>query len=147
METTITLHFVSPDICSKCGGECCKEFPGTNSPEDFNLPEEKEKLINALESGRYTIDVYESEKAYYYVRPSMVGKTGQILDFSSYSGQCNFLTSSGCELNPDERPEVCRGLEPKEDFICKTHHKHGDVAKKWLPYRELLVSLINPLSR
>ena len=37
-------------ICSKCGGECCKEFPGIFHPEDFQDVEKeytKQELVRA----------------------------------------------------------------------------------------------------
>lgn len=137
--------YENKEICSKCGGSCCKTFPGCYYPEDFGLPGDFSKLDAVLESDRVAIDWWEGDpredkdefERVYFIRPAIKHARGSLYDQSV--GECVFLTKTGCELSGDERPTVCRNLEPKEEKPCITHGitcKNAVMA--WIPYQNKL---------
>jgi len=149
--------FQRPEICSQCGGKCCKRLPGTAHPSDFGLPSTR-RLSAALRSGRWAIDWWEGDpredreevKRGYWIRPATKGKEGELYD-GSLGGKCTFLTLRGCELSPEDRPLQCRLLEPRPGGHgnCKAHHgftKRED-ALAWEPYWDLLDNIAERIRR
>lgn len=139
--------YENKELCSKCGGKCCKRMPGACFPEDFGLPWNQTKLHEALASGQYAIDWWigdprEEENELdetRYVRPAIKGKAGKRYD-QSCSGECVFLSKTGCMLEEDERPLNCQKLEPKKDGKCVLRDdadKQG-AAIAWIPYQHML---------
>lgn len=64
------------EICSKCGGNCCRRMPGQYVPDDlFDHEMTKEELKKfILEVGNISIDCWNADdesdyKDYYYLRP------------------------------------------------------------------------------
>jgi hypothetical protein len=139
--------FDNTEVCTTCGGDCCKSLPGACFPADFGLPGDFTKLDAAINSGRYCIDWWEGDPRdgknelvqAYYVRPATRYKVGVKYD-GSYGGKCNFLTEQGCELVTSKRPTNCQHVEPVKDGPCVLHgdnSKHG-AAIAWLPYHDKL---------
>lgn len=147
--------YENAEICIACKGECCKQLPGANFPEDFNMENTTEKLINALTSGKYAIDSWEGDPGdnidttAYYVRPATKEMKvselvlGNIYDYS-WGGECVFLTDMGCELEAKDRPLGCRALKPKKDKgdICIEHNNTAkrNSALAWRKYFDILDS-------
>ncbi|MBA7525328.1 hypothetical protein ES705_17479 [subsurface metagenome] len=114
-------------LCEECGGKCCKKLPGGYSPEDikrlFSAKSLRLSVKKALETKRIAIDWWEDDPPLYFLRPATKGKEGIIYD-PSWGDKCTFLMSDGCSLPKEERPEVCRKLEPKsKEESCITHYK------------------------
>lgn len=119
MQIIATDNNEDKDVCTKCGGVCCKQLPGHTTPSDFdndfNIVEE------ALLSGRYAVDWWENYEEVetagangWYIRPATKGMEGELKD-GSWGGECTFLTDKGCELSFENRPEGCRELIPAPD--------------------------------
>jgi len=133
-----------PEICTKCGGKCCKNYPGGATPEDFEAPDELvmyNKIVEALKSGRWTIDwVGTGDARLYFIRPAIKGKEYSTFDHA-YEGECTFLTSKGCELKFQERPEACRMLVPKRGEPCDNQgYTRRFIATCWEKYQELILN-------
>jgi len=138
--------FVNKEICSACGGKCCKDIPGCYYPEDFNMENGYSKLKEALKTGKIAIDWWEGDPREgkdeytrgYFVRPATKWMEGVLYD-PSWGGECIFLTNSGCQLEEDKRPLNCRKLEPGADK-CIPHDgvSKRDAAIAWLPYYDFL---------
>ncbi|SHH20782.1 hypothetical protein [Thermosipho atlanticus] len=131
--------YLNQKICTKCGGKCCKYFPGIALPKDFGNSKEEifKNLSIALKSGKWCIDWIDRNKNLYYVRPSIKGKEGILFD-NSISGKCTFLTDKGCNLIPNNRPTGCLLLEPIEFGNCIPHLDRFEAAKQWKQYLEIL---------
>ena len=132
------------EICSKCGGACCKRYAGAYIPEDFkgvNLHniEEFEKIL--LE-GNVSIDWYEdygeNGEEGYFIRPRHVG--GDIVD-SSWGSTCHYLTDKGCSLTFEERPYFCKKLVPNENMLCGEEKSKEKYADAWKDYYEVIERL------
>lgn len=138
--------FENKIICKNCGGKCCKNLPGSNFPDDFDLESGTEKLIHSINSGKYAIDTCigdpgdNVDKIAYYVRPATKNAIGKIYD-DSWGGECVFLTRTGCELEAKNRPSGCTALEPKKD-ICVVHNNKTkqNSAIQWRKYFDILDS-------
>ena len=131
-------NYENKDICSACGGACCKHLPGIAAPADFNMPD-KARISEALRSGLWALDCYEGQKSDYtdlwYLRPATKHAQGQMID-RSWGGVCVFFEeATGCTLPHDDRPEECRLLEPVANGPCVPHG--GDkfaAGEAWAPY-------------
>lgn len=73
------------ELCSRCGGKCCKNLPGTYSPQDLfgNEVITKESIKNlVMESDYISIDRWEADDEYdkelYYLRPKIVKSSESI---------------------------------------------------------------------
>ncbi|MDD5013825.1 MAG: YkgJ family cysteine cluster protein [Atribacterota bacterium] len=121
--------YYNEELCKKCKGKCCKGLPGEYSPEDIEriFPAKNLKLSveMALKTKKIAIDWWEDDKPLYFLRPATKGNEGKIYD-PSWGGECVFLKKTGCSLPKEERPEVCRLLEPRaEEDKCVSHYKEN----------------------
>lgn len=132
--------FINEKICKKCGGKCCKSYPGIALPKDFGNSKEEilQKLTQALKSGKWTIDWNDRKKEEYFVRPAVKGKENFIFDHS-ISGECVFLTKSGCKLKYNERPSGCLLLEPKSNEKCIQHLSKRQAIEDWSKYKDIII--------
>jgi len=151
----------NPEICSECGGKCCKEYPGIAFPSDFDMPN-TEKLKAALESGKWAIDWWDGDPRgdgcdsldrAYFIRPATIDRVGKLLD-ASWGGQCVFLSDSGCVIKSDERPLNCRMVEPRADGDCINHFRDNNnvfikraSAIEWMPYTETILNIIESITK
>ncbi len=114
--------YLSAEVCSECGGNCCKYLPGCLSPEDVGRPLLK-NLVTLLETKKYAVDYWEGNRPDYFIRAAAVNGRG-VID-PSWGGRCVFYTPNGCSLSFEQRPENCRFVKPKENgedcqFIIET---------------------------
>jgi len=142
------MSHVNDELCSACGGVCCKAYAGTCFPSDFgeDRASVEKAVLHAISSGKYAIDWWEGDptgennvsKAH-FVRPAHKNALGSVYD-PTWGGECIFLTDTGCSLEHDARPIACRELEPVSPKNCVAHVKKKDSAIEWLPYNEFLQS-------
>lgn len=138
------------NICSLCKGQCCKRMPGIVHPEQLQQPITKELLLKLYKEG-YQFDYWEGDgfggKVGYFLRPQTIKSKGVLVD-PSWGGTCVFLTEQGCSKTFEERPHMCKQLEPQEDFNCGPKNT-GDTLNKydyvlaWLQYNNLIEEIIN----
>lgn len=137
------VFHIKPEICSPCGGRCCKRMPGSAFPDQFPT---KESLAAALASGLWAVDWWIGDPTggelvnAYYVRPATKGMEGVKHD-GSWGGECAFLTADGCSLPTSERPYECLDLIPQESGQCR---ESGEFNKKqaaiaWIPRQKELL--------
>lgn len=80
--------YENEEICSKCGGKCCKNFPGAYFPSDFKKPLE-ENILAKLKTGQ--IELHKNWwSGKYFVIPKILS--------ARYPYQCINLTPTGCAL-------------------------------------------------
>lgn len=142
--------YENKEVCSECGGRCCRHMSGGTEPEDFG-PDVEENLRAAFSSGRWSIDWWGGELGGemdpMFIRPRHKG--APLVD-PSFGGECVFLQEDGCALEPEDRPMGCRRLEPVADGDCVSHVGGAVNAKEasvraWLPYQDLLRELRDEL--
>lgn len=104
----------NPEVCAKCGGRCCKHFPGIALPKDFDG---EQSIIDALVSGMWAIDWLDFVDDAYFIRPATTDKIGVVFD-PSWGGRCVFLHDNGCSLEYAKRPEGCKVVTPNAEGRC-----------------------------
>lgn len=145
------------ELCSKCGGRCCKTYAGAYYPEDFNHELTDAWLQDLLEGNQtypngdpilVSIDWVDGVKDApdgrgYFLRPRHVdiNGVGGIVD-PSWGAECYHLTETGCELTFDERPYRCRLKDPSECFKWRNglSEKHESM-EPWKPHWKKLHQL------
>lgn len=144
-------NYLRPEICSTCGGKCCKGAPGAAFPDDAlkfgNTVEDG--VLSMLRSGHYVIDWWEGDPRKgkdelgraYYIRPRTVDETDYgRWHYAGWGGTCHFLRSDGCVLKPDDRPTNCQLVEPKANGECVLHNggSKQEACIAWLPWYDFL---------
>ena len=133
-------YYPQPELCTTCGGKCCKNIPGATRPSDFKG---RQQIIEALRGGRYCVDWWEGDPRKrkntlsrgYFIRPAGKGFEGRLLDPSWGGIGCTFLTDTGCSLEPEQRPTQCRLLEPDATGHCIDHSGgKREAAIAWLKH-------------
>ena len=134
--------YVNKDVCSKCGGICCRSMGCHISPS--NLKEVTYDYIKKmLDTGFVSIDYWDGdpitdknngERAYFL---RMRNVNAPVAD-PSWGGQCILLTSKGCPLQFKDRPLGARLLVPKENEECIPEYTKQDCAKDWFKYNDIL---------
>lgn len=141
------------ELCSKCGGACCKSQPGACFPSEFGFPDEVyENVKKSIGTGRYCLDCWEGDpredvKEFdrtLFVRPSVTGFEFEVFD-ATWGGPWTFFKKDiGCELESDKRPLNCQMLEPKEDG-CILHEDMGKqkASIEWIPFQKFLQKFLD----
>lgn len=131
--------YINVELCKKCGGKCCKFYPGIAIPSDFGNTKEEilNNLTEAFKSGLWTIDWLNRKNEEYFVRPAIKGKEFLIFDHS-ISGECVFLNTNGCKLDESNRPSGCLLLEPRDGEKCIQHLSKKEAINQWNKYKNIL---------
>src|SRR6185369_1331021 len=93
--------YLNKEICTACGGGCCKRAPGIYIPSDFKEPITKDFILNLLKNNKnIAIDWWDGgimstdNKDTYYLRPTIKGESNIK---GSWGGQCiNWSKEIGC---------------------------------------------------
>ena len=152
-----------PVLCSICGGECCRTKPGIDSPERVLVAADPElALHDLLASGKWVLDRHrgtpiragvertaeDADRIIYYPRPATSSEyaRGVLLTMEGEgAGECVFLDPDVCSLSFEERPKMCRSLEPEVNFECWLSWTRLDAALAWLPWQELVSGVLRRL--
>lgn len=132
------------DLCSPCGGQCCKHMPGICLPQDLSPTlDETEMYVNIsdrLKTGRWVIDDHLWSK---FILPAVKGHKGRTGGFEQ--GPCTFHSDAGCELSETDRPSECKALKPhpKRLGYCQMPEGWGWKMKDeiWKPFQHLFDQL------
>lgn len=137
------------EICKKCGGACCKRYPGATIPSQWGKDDKEilENLTKAFKSKKWAIDWCENdprrgkyeEEDFYFVRPADKEYGDDFLFCPLWKGECVFLTPKGCSLPEEKRPLECRTLIPRKDFKCIQYFTKREAAILWIPYRDIIL--------
>lgn len=144
--------FENKDVCSRCGGACCKYTPGALHPLDIapsgDIGELFEKINEMVNGGDYIITVRSLEKGelsnemvrVVTPRTSVTKRSSAI--FEDYNiGQCVFHSETGCSLKDRNRPIECRTLVPDpEGELCRTDKSLDKLVfyEEWQKHSEVL---------
>lgn len=137
---------INCDLCSKCGGDCCKKCGCHFSPDDFEEIS-FEFLKKELEKGYISIDYVDGEMIYsdfgvYILRVRNQG--ADIVDacLIREKSQCILLTENGCKLDYNHRPTGGKLLIPNEDGRCRQKYDIFDCCYEWKPHQRILRDLV-----
>ena len=142
---------VNSEVCSKCGGYCCKRCGCHFSPDDFE-DVSFEGLKKEIEKGYISIDYVDGEEIYqrigvYILRIRNEG--APIVDLGGGRTKCILLTEKGCKLDYEHRPSGGKLLIPssvlsngKINLLCKSRYDIRDCCYEWLPHKKVLKKLV-----
>lgn len=146
--------YVNSEICSECGGECCKRCGCHLSPNDFKKISFN-FLKKEIQKGDISIDYVKGERidqnfGVYILR--VRNQDAPIVDIEcKWPTPCILLTKKGCGLAFKNRPAGGRLLIPSKKFLslsnkeireCIPEYSIIDCCAEWRPHQEVLVKLI-----
>lgn len=154
----IQIQNENKDICTPCGGQCCKSTPGTFMPNQILKGQSNQfEIINKMmDDGLIVInqiDVYNKDQpiaklsySFLVLQPatSISKKWSTKTSRGDNFGTCVNLTEKGCSLRFDERPYVCQQLIPIEGGKCHYDPKVNideKLFKAWEPHQQFLNDL------
>lgn len=137
------------EICSKCGGKCCKKSGCDYSTKDFSdlslnaiyqkLEEGNISIVSFLEfnrlpNGRMTCIPF------LYLRARNTGR--EIVDLLSFKKQCSMLREDGCAYSVNDRPSGGINLIPSSEGPCRPDINPFDIVREWGSYQKQLRKLV-----
>lgn len=138
------------DMCSECGGKCCKGTGCLYSTEDF-VSLEYEDLLLELKKGNISIvfSPFVSKRLgipFLYLRSRNVDR--DIVDLISVPNRCSMLRDDGCYYDFNHRPEGGRNLIPgyQTSGGCYNKVPTEQLVLSWAPYQEYLSSYVRYFS-
>jgi len=146
------MEFENKEICSRCGGICCKKSGCDYIPSDFeNLS--INSLAAILEEGNISIvSAIKFERlpnGKIYVNPFLYLRARNtnrpIVDLFSLKTKCSQLTDNGCRYDISKRPSGGVNLIPDEN-LC--YHKESPLKlmSYWESYQKILSKLVKRLT-
>lgn len=138
--------------CKKCGGYCCKKFPGDFSPHNFgfNYKNIYNNILNGLKEGILTFhtrliykDRYEKDVDPIDLISIEIIVIRPAVKIKKLFGPCIFLTENGCKFSFKDRPITCKELLPRKNKTQGCFSKIPDVFNtlKWIGYQDMIKCL------
>ena len=146
-------RYHNPEICKKCGGECCQRCGCEFSPDDFKEIS-FEYLKEQLEKGYISITYVDSETIYddigvYFLRMRNQGMP--IVDLGIRRAPCILWNeATGCPFDYEHRPSGGRLLIPTEETTalfnmarkCASTYSIRNCCYEWKPHQRILLQLV-----
>lgn len=141
------------EICSKCGGKCCKKSGCDYSTKDFDdlslnaiyqkLEEGNISIVSFLEfnrlpNGRMTCIPF------LYLRARNTGR--DIVDLLSFKKRCSMLREDGCTYSVEDRPSGGINLVPNDNGPCRPAVNPFEIVKEWEAYQKQLRKLVKRIT-
>jgi len=131
-QKVIQIKNENKDICTPCGGLCCKSTPGSYMPQQILNGEinQFEVVNKMMDDGLVIInqiDIYPDSnvvigrtRSFMIIQPAteITKKWSTMTSNGDNFGKCVHLTTTGCSMRFDERPYVCQQLIPLEGGEC-----------------------------
>lgn len=140
--------YENKEICSACGGSCCKKCGCDYFVTDFDSMK-IDYLESVLDTGRVSVIAALDFKRVnnkmlltplLYLRARNINRNE--IDLLSMKTTCASLREGGCYFSLDERPSGGSSLIPKENGFCEQSVDFLEEIKKWEPYQKVLSRLV-----
>ena len=144
------------NICSKCGGRCCKKSGCDYSADDFDNCSYN-NLVKELSKGDKSIVCFMKFKEdssgnityepFLYLRAR--NNDRDIVDLVSIKTGCSLLLPNGCSFDYKHRPMGGRNLKPVDpnEGSCMPLKNPMDIVNTWRPHQKTLKRLIINFSK
>ena len=145
-------NLTNGELCHKCGGKCCRNYPCVFSPEDFIDIYDLDYMKSILDTGYFVIDTffrYQGEDIIYYVRPRGVDDDNVVTDPDKRGRRCILHTDNGCMLDFYTRPSGGALLIPNPNRIiceysrCDAKYSSTDQYEEWCDYQDVMLELLD----
>lgn len=141
------------EICSNCGGKCCKKSGCDYTVDDFDnlsfnylyelLQEGNISIVSTL---KITITANDKEwiTPFLYLRSRNINRP--IVDLLSLKTTCSQLLENGCRYTYQERPSGGKNLIPSPNYDCRHNINQRELLKEWERYQKVLSRLVKRIS-
>lgn len=143
------INYENKEICSKCGGRCCKKSGCDYFISDFEKMETKylEDFLNeGYASIVATLSLEQLSNGKKVITPILIlrarNTNRDIIDLVSMKTRCMSLTDNGCSFDIEKRPSGGSTLIPRENLKCENSVDRLTELKKYLPYQKTLQRLV-----
>ena len=141
------------ELCSKCGGRCCKNFGCYISPDEVIKRKGEisfDIILELLKSGYVAMDWWEGDileddesipncELYCQVFYLRMRHKSEGAICGSWGGECVCLTDTGCMFTWNNRPLGGRSLIPTADKACEdTSYTKEQCVLEWREYYDIL---------
>lgn len=148
-----SVELENRDLCSKCGGDCCKKSGCDYFPEDFSSLETK-ALLEILKEGNISIvSLLRFEQLndgrlvavpLLYLRAR--NKDRDVVDLVSLKKPCSMLKENGCSYDLEHRPSGGVNFIPQPDRKCYPNIAPDEVVRKWERYQRPLERIVKRIT-
>jgi len=155
-QQVIPIKNEKPDLCTPCGGRCCRWAAGIYHPSQiFHGPNGTMKeMLDALSKSASVAHVefkaisssveHDFEVGDWVSVPVVMPRhyhSPDVVFRMDVIGRCIHHGEEGCSLVYDNRPLECQTLEARDGGECgfpATFSRERDLLESWLPYRDFL---------
>lgn len=141
------------EICSVCGGKCCKKSGCDYAPTDFKdlgINHLYEILMGGKISIVSTIKLERLPNGKKIANPILLLRARNIerpiVDLLSMKKTCSQLTETGCSYSYEERPSGGKNLIPVSNGICYPSIPPTDILDSWSSYQKTLSKLVKRIT-
>ena len=141
------------DICSRCGGFCCKKSGCDYSTDNFtglSINALQEKLAEGNMSIVAMLNFHELSNGKLTVSPFLYlrarNKDRDVVDLLSLKKTCSMLTDTGCSYSLEDRPKGGVNLLPRDPKPCVPDVDPYEIVKGWERYQKVLQRLVKRIT-
>ena len=145
--------YENKEICSACGGRCCKAAGCEIEPQDFVGEITKERILELLNTGVVCIEEFIYKYKYkdgynegFTLRMRGIKDKYKTTSHNLFmSNRCVLLNDNGCKLDFDNRPSGAKLLIPDKNQECYYPNYTPEIWKDYFKllgeiYKELQIS-------
>ena len=137
---------INDEICSKCGGNCCKNEPCILSPDEFLRLNDITYMSNILDMGLLSIAPLTLRQDVFGIR--VRGKFDfdtVVTGYCMHSNSCILHTKKGCLLGKTFRPTEGLMLMPEENRngqrTCSSEYPLSQIITDWRKVQKEVLKL------
>ena len=141
------------DICSRCGGYCCKKSGCDYATSNFHnlginslhekLAEGNISIVSFLTFKRLPLGKLVATP-FLYLRARNTDR--DVVDLLSFFKQCSMLKEDGCSYTLEERPKGGVNLIPKDPKPCVPEVNPFEIVDGWNQYQNTLSRLVKRIT-
>lgn len=148
------IIYENQELCTKCGGSCCKKSGCDYSATDFDSLKINDLELKLKEGNISIVSVltFKELKNYKLTTQSFLylrarNKNRPVIDLVSLKTPCSMLTEKGCTYQKvEDRPSGGVNLIPKSGLKCYPLQDPEEIVDTWRPYQNILARLVKRLS-
>ena len=143
------MELENKELCSRCGGKCCKKSGCDYSVNDFSdktlagfieiLNEGNISIVSSIRFSRNR-DGKLLVEPILYLRARNINR--DVIDLFSMKTTCSMLTDKGCSYDSKHRPSGGLNLIPSETHKCYPYKDPLSIVEGWHSYQRILEKIV-----